>query len=844
MIDGAPVAYLEQLLELSAGDVEFAIAMHFDGGGIVPDEFRSAADDGGTDDDDVAAAPSPPPQPRPQRPSTAPMAGSAPSAGSGTRGKAWDSAAYAALWKPEAARRLPAAGGNGEGRPRPTVVAGPMGAWEEGEHPSWHLPPLPPPAQGRAPTDDRASAVVLVWLRAGDMRLTDNPALHAAAAEPTAASGGGGGAGRGGGGGGGGGGVGRPAVIPVYVEPTAREQRGWPVQGAAAYWMHHSLIQIQHALASLGSAVVLRRAADAVDGAGGDGAGGAHHHGGAHNDGGAHDGGDTAAALLQLVHETGATAVHFNAGYEPWRVASDEAILRLLRARGVEATRHRGNLLYEPWDARPDERSQSAGFGSVGFFLSAVQGLPPPPEPLPAPTRRLRPPRAWPHSVPLAALRLAAPVVRRDGSVVDWAAGLRRAWAVGEAGGRAALDAFLHEGLRPFESRERFRADQTHTAAISPHVRFGELSARTVRAAVREALGERRAPAFERRLYWRDLAYWSLWRFDDLSDAPFRKHYAAQVWSEEPKAVAAWVGARTGFPLVDAAMTQLWRTGWMPNYMRHVVAGFLVEFLNLDWRHGERWFHDTLVDADPAINAFMWQNGGHSGFDQWNFVMHPVFAAKSCDPEGDYVRRWLPQLARLPVEYIHCPWEAPFGLRVSARLLLHDATKPHQKGNYPTRCVADLEAARKVSHQAVMAVRRGAVGRQHVLPSGHEWWLLESGQKIVLITRQDYREGCKTKEGDDITGDDVITRQTAEPKWDIRRREKHDAISNIVRDCQGEQERRGGRAGGGGGGGSGDGGGKGKGKGAGKGAGGRGGSRGGAHSVSGLPRSKPSFVAR
>jgi len=362
-----------------------------------------------------------------------------------------------------------------------------------------------------------------------------------------------------------------------------------------------------------------------------------------------------------------------------------------------------------------------------------VQGLPPPPEPLPPPAAPLRPPAAWPASLGLAALGLARLPRRRDGATVDWARGLRCAWAVGEDGAQAALAAFVADGLRSFEGRERHRADEQNTAAISPYLRFGELSARDVRAAVRAALGEARAPSFERKLAWRDLAAWSLWRFPDLSDAPFRKHYGAQQWETKPEMLASWQAARTGFPLVDAAMTQLWRTGWIPNYMRHVVASFLVEFLNLDWRHGEWWFHETLVDADQAINAFMWQNGGHSGFDQWNFVMHPVFAAKACDPEGEYVRKWLPQLARLPVEYIHCPWEAPFGLRASARLTLC-VDRPGQRGNFPVRIVENLEAARKASHAAVMRVRRGA-GRAFSLPSGHEWHELESGKRVVLFMR-------------------------------------------------------------------------------------------------------------
>ncbi len=165
---------------------------------------------------------------------------------------------------------------------------------------------------------------------------------------------------------------------------------------------------------------------------------------------------------------------------------------------------------------------QSAGFGSVGFFLSAVQDLPPPPDPLPPPAAPLRPPACWPASLPLSALRLARLPVRRSGHRVDWARGLRSAWAVGEAGAQAALDAFIQEGLRSFESRDRFRADERHTAAISPYLRFGELSARAVRAAVRAALGEKRAPTFERRLAWRDLAAWSLWRFPDRTPPPPR----------------------------------------------------------------------------------------------------------------------------------------------------------------------------------------------------------------------------------------------------------------------------------------------------------------------------------
>ena len=157
--------------------------------------------------------------------------------------------------------------------------------------------------------------------------------------------------------------------------------------------------------------------------------------------------------------------------------------------------------------------------------------------------------------------------------------------------------------------------------------------------------------------------------------------------------------------------------------------------------------------------------------DQWNFVMHPVFAAKTCDPEGDYVRRWLPQLAKLPVEFIHCPWEAPFSLRASCKVVIGG-----RRGNYPARVLTDLEAARKTSHKAVMDVRQSAEGRPHVLPSGHEQLTLEDGQRVVLITRVDYREGK------------IETRQTAEAKWDKSRRERSDLLSVAMGDSQREHD--------------------------------------------------------
>lgn len=320
-----------------------------------------------------------------------------------------------------------------------------------------------------------------------------------------------------------------------------------------------------------------------------------------------------------------------------------------------------------------------------------------------------------------------------------------------EAGAHAALVGFVSASLRWFHTRSvRFRADIAATSEISPFVRFGQLSVFTVIEQVVGALGESASPTYLRRLCWRDLAYWALDRFPHLPDLSFRPWYEAEVWAQDPQnqMLKAWQRGRTGYPLVDAAMQQLWRVGWMPNYMRHIVAGFLVEYLHLDWRLGELWFHDTLVDADVAINAYMWQNGGHSGMDQWNFVMHPVFAAKNCDPEGEYVRWFLPELANLPIEYIHCPWEAPMSVLAGAGVVLGR--------DYPKRILTNLDHAQQSTLEAVLNVR--SANPEVLLRSGHERLVLDNGNTAVLITRKDYH------------AQRVLTKMTPGEAWDRRTR--------------------------------------------------------------------------
>ena len=369
--------------------------------------------------------------------------------------------------------------------------------------------PLPEGKKGAA------APPVILWFRQ-DLRLHDNPALVAAAQS------------------------GRP-VIPVYLHVPVEDGK-WPVCGAAKYWLHHALLHLSQALDSkLGSKLLICSGESSLD------------------------------LLLMLIMDSGATTVLFNRVYEPWKVSRDALIAQVLSENGVSVHSTKGVVLFEPIEVRPDtDQRIQYGFGSVGFFLNACDGHEIQ-EPLPVPLR-LRAPVRWPQAQSLSDLRLDAQPRRKNGTTIDWAKGIRENWGFREEDALAALEEFVYNGCFHFEGRQRFRADRKYTAVISPYMRFGQLSPRTVFHAVVQRHRDK-ARTFLRRLAWRDLAYWMLWKLPCMADEPIRPQYAFQWWDSDAAALRAWQRGYTGYPLVDAAMRQLWVTGWMPNYMRHVVAG-------------------------------------------------------------------------------------------------------------------------------------------------------------------------------------------------------------------------------------------------------------------------------
>ena len=451
-----------------------------------------------------------------------------------------------------------------------------------------------------------------------DLRLGDNPAL--AAAVETGAT-----------------------IIPLFVHDPAGPPR--KLGAASAWWLDKSLRSVAGDLAARGSPLVLRR-------------------------------GDSLRVLHDVIAQTGARGVYWNRLYDGASVARDTAVKADLTAIGIACRSFNGALLNEPWAVKTGGGEPYRVFTPYWRNARTTAGDTP----------------------PIPALRhIAAPKVAVASELIedwglhpakpDWSGGFAD-WTPGEAGAAARLGAFLHAAATRYADARNHPATEG-TSRLSPHLHFGEISPRQVWAATEAAALHGDAPlgqieVFQKELGWREFNQHLLFHFPHMTQRNFNPAFDAFAWRDDPEGLAAWRAGRTGYPIVDAGMRQLWATGWMHNRVRMIVASFLIKDLLIDWRVGEAWFWDALVDADVANNVAGWQWTAGSGADAAPYfrVFNPTLQGERFDPDGDYVRRWLPELADLPPAHIHQPWRFVSHGRYPAPIVDHAAARDRALAAY------------------------------------------------------------------------------------------------------------------------------------------------------------------
>ena len=402
-------------------------------------------------------------------------------------------------------------------------------------------------------------------------------------------------------------------VLPLYVHDEL------PLGGASQWWLHHSLAALGREIRTRGGTLLLRR-------------------------------GDPARVIDELIRDTGASAVYCGRRFEPEARRQESRVAARLGSRAI-LTICDHSLLRRPSDIATQTGRNYKVFTPY-YKASLALGEPAAPRPVPGSL----------EFVPVAAD--CEPLTRWSllPTAPDWAGGLRETWRPGESGANERLDAIATtiDGY----AAGRDRPDLEATSRLSPHLHFGEISPRQVWHGIahtaRQGRFEDAAEAFIRQLYWRDFSSYLLFHYPLLASQPLRREYERFPWREDGAALARWRQGRTGYPIVDAGMRQLWHTGWMHNRVRMIAASLLVKHLLIPWQRGAEWFMDTLVDADLANNAAGWQWVAGSGSDAAPYfrVFNPISQGQKFDPDGEYVRRWIPELRELPKQYLHEPWTA------------------------------------------------------------------------------------------------------------------------------------------------------------------------------------------
>lgn len=428
-------------------------------------------------------------------------------------------------------------------------------------------------------------------------------------------------------------------VLPVYVLDDGNAGE-WKMGGASRWWLHHSLKRLNESLE--GRLWVLQ--------------------------------GDAERELLKLCAALPVRKVVWNRCYEPWRRRRDEGIEKALNRAGVETEICKGSLLWEPWESG---KADGTPYGVFTPFHHNLLSSTWPEKPAPQPENPVL------EECPQPVDRIDKLELKPR---IPWDTGLDQRWTPGEQNAQRQLRKFLDCSAGEYDARRDYLADEA-VSSLSPHLHFGEISPNQVWRDTHSAEAGDGGDSFIRQLCWREFSYHLLHHHPTMPDKNLKPVLNGFPWRNEPELLRCWKNGETGIPLVDAGMRELWNTGTMHNRARMVTASFLTKNLLIHWLEGARWFWDCLVDADLANNSFGWQWVAGCGADAAPYfrIFNPVLQSRKFDPEGKYLRRWLPELRLLPDKHIHAPWEAGSGVLREAGVRLDE--------NYPFPIV-NLRASR------------------------------------------------------------------------------------------------------------------------------------------------------
>lgn len=477
---------------------------------------------------------------------------------------------------------------------------------------------------------------VLIWFRR-DLRLADNPALYAAK---------------------------QHQLVPIYIH-APEEEAPWQPGAASRWWLHHSLAALAAELKKIGSRLIIRR-------------------------------GDSAAVLLKLIQETGASAVYCNRLYDPATIKRDSAIKRLLAEHDVEYKSFTASLLFEPWEVQTKTATPYKVF--TPFWNTCLKlGLPSDIQPgirkLPSVSTQIK-------SVALDDLQLLPKI--------PWDTQFYQHWTPGEARAQKMLREFIKQNLADYEQGREYPAVSS-TSRLSPCLHFGEVSPRQIVYAIEQAkhVGvsnalKKNAEGFLREVVWREFTHHILYHFPQTIKKPLNSRFENFPWTNKAnKYLRAWQRGQTGYPIIDAGMQELWASGTMHNRVRMIVGSLLTKNMNSHWLQGAKWFWDTLVDADLAQNTFNWQWIAGCGADAAPYfrIFNPITQSEKFDAHGEYIRRWLPALRHVPVKHIHCPWSMSAAEQQEYKVIIGK--------DYPAPII-DLKTSREDALLRYKKIRRDA----------------------------------------------------------------------------------------------------------------------------------------